>query len=116
MKKLIAILAPIAVVWFLLVAGLAWYLLRDKSVLLGRAPADGVTFDLTPRATTAFAKLTGDNVGRRLAIIVDGQLLTAPVIQSPIAGEWASFLATSLCHKPGSWRVTWNHPCPSKSA
>ena len=31
-----------------------------------------------------FARLTGDNIGGRVGILVDGELVTAPVIRAPI--------------------------------
>jgi preprotein translocase subunit SecD len=33
-----------------------------------------------------FARMTGENVGKRFAIILDGKVLSAPVIQEPISG------------------------------
>ena len=45
-----------------------------------------ISFRLTPRAAAAFAKLTSEHVGQRLAIIVDGQLLSAPTIMNQIGG------------------------------
>jgi len=51
---------------------------RDQ---MGRPQID---LALTAQATEAFARLTRENVGRRLAIVLDGELQTAPVIRSPI--------------------------------
>jgi preprotein translocase subunit SecD len=45
-----------------------------------------VDFSLTPDGTKQFAEITGQNIGKRLAIVIDGQLITAPVIRSPITG------------------------------
>ena len=45
-----------------------------------------VDFSLTPEGTKRFAEVTGQNLGKRLAIVIDGRLITAPVIQSPITG------------------------------
>ena len=45
-----------------------------------------IDFSLTPDGTERFAKITGQNIGKRLAIVIDSQLITAPVIQSPITG------------------------------
>ncbi len=39
---------------------------------------------LTPQATTAFANYTRDHVGDFLAIVLDGSVLSAPVINAPI--------------------------------
>jgi len=45
-----------------------------------------IDFSLTPDGTKRFAEITGQNIGKRLAIVIDGQLITAPTIQSPITG------------------------------
>ena len=49
-------------------------------------PVITVDFELSPTAATQFAKLTRENIGRRLAIIVDGKVISAPVIRSEIPG------------------------------
>ena len=43
-----------------------------------------VDFSLNPRGAEKFGKLTGDNVGKRLAIVLDGIVHSAPVINSKI--------------------------------
>lgn len=45
-----------------------------------------VTFRMTPASAKLFAELTSKNVGRPIAIIVDGRVLTKPVIREPIVG------------------------------
>ncbi|MGH7968547.1 MAG: protein translocase subunit SecD, partial [Limisphaerales bacterium] len=45
-----------------------------------------IAFTLDSAAADLFGKITSDNVGRQLAIILDGELQTAPVIRSPIIG------------------------------
>lgn len=45
-----------------------------------------IMFELTRDATEAFAKLTRENIGRRLAIVVDGKLYSAPRIMGAIPG------------------------------
>jgi hypothetical protein len=44
-----------------------------------------IEFTLTETGKEQFAKLTRENIGRRLAIIVDGQVLSAPTINSEIS-------------------------------
>lgn len=46
-----------------------------------------VTFELNPRGAIAFEKLTGENVGKRLAIVLDGIVHSAPVINSKIGAR-----------------------------
>jgi len=59
-----------------------------KSAVASKSRQDywQVDFSLTPDGTARFAEITGQNIGKRLAIVIDGQLITAPVIQSPITG------------------------------
>lgn len=45
-----------------------------------------IAFRLTPEGGRKFAQVTSANVGRRFAIVLDGRLLSAPVIQTPIVG------------------------------
>lgn len=49
-----------------------------------------VSMKLDSEGSRIFANLTGKNVGERLAIIIDGKLHTAPVINERIAGGEAS--------------------------
>ncbi len=45
-----------------------------------------IEIQLGDKGTEKFAKATRDNIGKRLAIIADGELLSAPIIQSEITG------------------------------
>jgi protein-export membrane protein SecD/preprotein translocase SecF subunit len=73
------------------------YLVRSVAAITGRdlrnarsipdenhQPA--VAFSLTRDAARRFAQLTGDNVGRSLAIILDGRVQSAPQIEGRIDG------------------------------
>lgn len=54
----------------------------NGSSALASQPEVSVTFN--SQGTDLFAKITGDNVGRELAIFLDGNLISAPVIQERI--------------------------------
>ena len=45
-----------------------------------------VTFRMTPASAKLFAELTSKNVGRPMAIIVDGRVILKTVIREPILG------------------------------
>jgi preprotein translocase subunit SecD len=45
-----------------------------------------VSFTLTAAARQIFAEITRKNVGRRLAFLVDGRVVTTSVIREPIDG------------------------------
>jgi preprotein translocase subunit SecD len=46
-----------------------------------------VSFELNPKGAIAFEKLTGDNIGKRLAIVLDGIVHSAPSINSKIGAR-----------------------------
>ncbi|MFN0151587.1 MAG: protein translocase subunit SecD [bacterium] len=81
------------------------YLLRKTADLTGSAiqnaivqigidqdnpAAPGVELTMNSRGRTAFARITGENVGRRMAIVLDGQVHTAPGIRERIPRGVAS--------------------------
>jgi protein-export membrane protein SecD len=45
-----------------------------------------VSFRLNRQGAMIFARFTGDNIGRRIAIVLDGKVRSAPVVQSKIPG------------------------------
>jgi SecD/SecF fusion protein len=45
-----------------------------------------ISFTLDSQSAKTFGDITTENVGRQLAIVLDGELQTAPVIKSPITG------------------------------
>ncbi len=45
-----------------------------------------VTFHFNPAGTRQFARVTGENVGRPMAIVLDGVVLAVPVIREAITG------------------------------
>ena len=48
-----------------------------------------ISLSLTREGTKKFGEVTAQNVNRRLAVIVDGQLMSAPVIRSRVGGSKA---------------------------
>lgn len=78
------------------------YLLEKKVLMTGSAVADArvrpgtqlegpyVELVLSDSGARTFEQATGDNVGRNLAIVLDGKVSSAPVIREKIAGGRAS--------------------------
>jgi preprotein translocase subunit SecD len=76
-----------------------FYLVRKEAVITGRdlknarpsvSPENNlpdIQFSLTPTGAQKFGQATGDNVGRRLAVILDGTVESAPVINSRITDQ-----------------------------
>ena len=65
-------------------AGITGSDLRMARSSLGDTGRPEVDFTLTGAGSRAFAKLTGDNIGRQLAIILDGQLQSSAQIETRI--------------------------------
>lgn len=72
-----------------------FFVLEDKNVITGADLVDAevqfdgqgqrsVGFKLAPDASKIFARATGNNIGRNLAIILDDKVYSAPTIQSRI--------------------------------
>ena len=74
----------------------SFYLVRKAAVITGRDLKNArpgvsgetglpdIQFSLTPNGAQKFGQATGENVGRRLAVILDGTVESAPVINSRI--------------------------------
>jgi len=73
------------------------YLIQDKTLMTGDALKDArVSFDqnnmpyvslsLNPAGARQFDRITAENVGKRLAIILDNNVYSAPVIRQRISG------------------------------
>jgi preprotein translocase subunit SecD len=61
-------------------------MLKDAQVSFGELNQPHVTFDLNSEGADIFARFTGSHVGGRLAIVLDGVIYSAPVIQERIGG------------------------------
>jgi preprotein translocase subunit SecD len=61
--------------------------LKNASVKKGRVGEPVIGFSLTPEGTPKFQQLTGANVNKRLAIVLDKKIVSAPNIESEISGE-----------------------------
>jgi SecD/SecF fusion protein len=64
--------------------GLAGDIVKSSMVLRGNLGEPQISFNLTADGAKRFAEVTKNNVGHRLAIILDGELYSAPNINSPI--------------------------------
>jgi preprotein translocase subunit SecD len=73
------------------------YLIKDKTLMTGDVLRDArvrldqnnrpyVSISFHPAGARLFEQITGDNVGKRLAIILDNNIYSAPVIKQRIAG------------------------------
>lgn len=58
--------------------------IKSAMVVRGNLGEPEIDFTLNEEGAGKFGEITRENVGRRLAILLDGQLISAPVIRSPI--------------------------------
>jgi preprotein translocase subunit SecD len=76
----------------------AFYLVRRISIVTGRDLRNArpsidefnqpmVNFTLNSEGVAKFSRATSENVGRRLAIVLDGQVMSAPTIEGAITGS-----------------------------
>jgi protein-export membrane protein SecD len=88
------------------------YLVESKSIITGDQLTDAlstanpdrpgfwqVNFSLNNRGARTFAKVTGENVGRFLAISLDGRISSAPVIQGKIPSGSGSISGNFTNHE-----------------
>ena len=61
--------------------------LKNARVQKGRVNEPVIGFSLTPDGAPKFAALTRDNIGKRLAIVLDNKVVSAPSIHSEINGD-----------------------------
>jgi SecD/SecF fusion protein len=66
------------------VNGLVGDIVKNASVTYDNLGQLKITFELNPDAALKFGEVTRENIGHRLAIVLDGDLVTAPNINSPI--------------------------------
>ncbi len=64
--------------------GLAGDIVKNAGVQRGNLGEPEIHFELTDEGAKKFGDVTRENVGHRLAIVLDGELYSAPNIQSPI--------------------------------
>ncbi|MEF2229487.1 MAG: protein translocase subunit SecD [Pseudodesulfovibrio sp.] len=64
--------------------------ITDAKVLMDQWNSPYVSITFNARGGALFANLTGENVNKRMAIVLDGKVYSAPVIQEKINGGRAS--------------------------
>ncbi len=68
--------------------------LRNAKPTLDEYNTPAVSFTLNNEGVAKFTRVTGDNIGRQLAIILDGLVQSAPVIESRISQAEARITGT----------------------
>ena len=64
--------------------------LKKAQVGYGNLGEPQINFEMTPEGAIEFARITRENVGKQLAIVLDGKVQTAPVIRTEIPGGTGS--------------------------
>jgi SecD/SecF fusion protein len=65
----------------------------------------GVSMNLTPKGATTFRKVTGSNVGRMLAIVLDNKVASAPVIRDRIPSGQAQITGSFSSEEAGDLAI-----------
>ncbi|MHC1746051.1 MAG: protein translocase subunit SecD [Negativicutes bacterium] len=60
--------------------------LKDAKAQIDQSNRNLVSLEFSPEGATKFAELTTKNVGKHIAILLDKQMLTNPVVEEPISG------------------------------
>lgn len=60
--------------------------IKDSRVMFDESNQPMISFDLDSFGAKVFGDFTGNNVGKRLAIVLDGKVYSAPVIKQRIGG------------------------------
>jgi len=60
--------------------------LKDAKAQIDQSNRNLVSLEFSPEGSTKFAELTAKNVGKHIAILLDKQMLTNPVVEEPISG------------------------------
>ncbi|WHE97604.1 protein translocase subunit SecD, partial [Treponema pallidum] len=84
--------------------------IRDATVSSGRANEPLVLFDLDHEGARIFSELTTKEIGRRLAIVSDGKIRSAPAIREPItagSGSISGFSAEEAQNLKTALRSAW---------
>ena len=66
------------------VSGLSGKNIRSAGVIRGNLNEPQIAFRMDAEGAAMFGRITTENVGRQMAIILDGELYSAPVINTPI--------------------------------
>ncbi len=82
-------------------AALSGDLLADARVSIGEFNAPYVSMTFNSEGAELFENVTGENVGRRLAIVLDGNIYSAPNINEKISGGRAQ-ISGSYTHQEAS--------------
>ena len=59
-------------------------MLKDASPTFDRNNSPSVSFQLSPLGGKKFGRVTGKNIGRAFAIVLDGKVVSAPVVRDAI--------------------------------
>ncbi len=92
--------------------------LEEKTVLTGQYITDArveiggrsfgeahISLNFDPQGAKIFERLTGENVGRKLAIVLDGVVYSDPVIRERIPGGRAVIEGSFTTKRPRCWRL-----------
>jgi preprotein translocase subunit SecD len=71
-------------------------ILDSESIESATVEPGGLFLKLKPKAAHDFHQLTQKNIGKRMNLVINGVLISSPMIQSALGGE---FLITGISHE-----------------
>ena len=87
-------------------------MLKDANPTFDRNNSPSVSFQLSALGGKKFGRVTGKHIGRAFAIVLDGKVVSAPVIQSQIfssgqiTGNFSTQETNDLASGPKIWCFT----------
>ncbi len=84
------------------VAGLTGKNVKNAFFTRGNLNDPRIAFRFDSEGAAAFAKLTTENIGKQMAIVLDGELYSAPFIRSPITEGSGEISGGSMTEKEAS--------------
>lgn len=93
--------------------GLNGTYIKRAMVTRGNLGNPEIDFELNETGTKLFAEVTRDNIGRRLAIVLDGELYSAPVIRGEIPGGRGQITGEFSDHEAFEFANLMENPFPA---
>lgn len=60
--------------------------IKSASVQMGVGAPQSLNIELGKEAAKKFEKITGENIGKKIMVVFDNKILTAPTVNAPISG------------------------------
>jgi preprotein translocase subunit SecD len=93
-------------------AGLAGDIVKSARAAPDQMGQSQIYFELNRESATAFGEVTRENIDRKLAIVLDGQLYSAPIIKSPIDTGFGEIAGSFSVNEASLLAILMEYPLP----